>query len=443
MQTDQILPLLDGLDEVPREARMACVQAIGTYRREHLVYLVVCSRQAEYEEIERSQRLELHNAVVVQPLTPKQVETYLQRAGSSLASVREALQTNAVLQELTTTPLMLSILTLAYMGARVQDLPQQGSAGVQQQHIFATYIERMVERKGDGERYPLAYTKAWLSWLAQQMWIHNQTIFFLEHLQPDWLAQGQRSFYRWSVGLGIGLSMGLGCWLVGGLVGGLLIGLLAGLTYGLPFGRSARIEPVEALTWSWKGGDARPVFFGLNRRPVFGLLAGLFIGLLAGLYFGLVIGLLVGLYFGLVFALLGGLSKNLLTDRLHLSPNEGMRRSLKNGLFYALVGALGVGPFAGLEVGLLCGRFNGLLVGLLCGLSTVFLGGMFYGLGAVIQHVALRIWLWQTKMFPWQAVRFLDDATTRILLQLRASTHPRLPCISGQQARGTFGASSG
>lgn len=124
VQTDQILPLLDGLDEVPGEARLACIQAIGTYRKEHLVYLVVCSRQAEYEGIERSHRLDLHNAVVVQPLTPEQVESYLQQAGLPMASVQAALRTNAALRELITTPLMLSIVMLAYGGTQVQDMPQ-------------------------------------------------------------------------------------------------------------------------------------------------------------------------------------------------------------------------------------------------------------------------------------------------------------------------------
>ena len=37
VHTDLILPLLDGLDEVPQEARGACVEAINTYRKEHLV----------------------------------------------------------------------------------------------------------------------------------------------------------------------------------------------------------------------------------------------------------------------------------------------------------------------------------------------------------------------------------------------------------------------
>ena len=58
----------------------------------------------------------------LQPLTPQQVDEYLDRAGAELAAVREALQDDATLQELAETPLMLSIMSLAYRGMPVGDL---------------------------------------------------------------------------------------------------------------------------------------------------------------------------------------------------------------------------------------------------------------------------------------------------------------------------------
>src|SRR5438270_6367225 len=49
MDTDQLLLLLDGLDEVSPNYREACIDAINVYRREHgLVSIVVCSRSTEY-----------------------------------------------------------------------------------------------------------------------------------------------------------------------------------------------------------------------------------------------------------------------------------------------------------------------------------------------------------------------------------------------------------
>src|SRR6266568_4258284 len=73
VDTDQILLLLDGLDEVPQEHRAACIEAINVFHREHLVPLVVCSRSADY--LAQRMRLGLRSAVVIQPLTREQIDT--------------------------------------------------------------------------------------------------------------------------------------------------------------------------------------------------------------------------------------------------------------------------------------------------------------------------------------------------------------------------------
>jgi hypothetical protein len=123
---------------------------------------------------------------------------------------------------------------------------------------------------------------------------------------------------------------------------------------------------------------------------------------------------------GLVFGLVGGLSSRQLTERLTLSPNEGIRRSVKNGLlilFFGLVGGLSVGLVVGLLGGLLFRLVNALLGGLLVALVVGLLGGLSVGLGAAVQHYILRFWLSCTHTFPWKAVPFLEDATKRILLR--------------------------
>src|SRR6266487_2644277 len=113
MDADAVLPLLDGLDEVAAEHRSDCVEAINTYRQEHgLVPLTVCSRVADYEAL--TTKLRLQGTIVVQPLTKQQVDDYLERAGDKLVGVRMALSDYVVLREMLDTPLMLSIVTLAY-----------------------------------------------------------------------------------------------------------------------------------------------------------------------------------------------------------------------------------------------------------------------------------------------------------------------------------------
>jgi predicted NACHT family NTPase len=87
---EQVLPLLDGLDEVAPEHRAACVEAINTFRHGYgPVPLAVCSRAADYHAL--PVRVELSEAVVIEPLSPEQVNIYLKQAGKPLAGVRTAL----------------------------------------------------------------------------------------------------------------------------------------------------------------------------------------------------------------------------------------------------------------------------------------------------------------------------------------------------------------
>jgi predicted NACHT family NTPase len=64
IEMDQVLPLLDGLDEVVTEHREACVGAINTYRQAHgMLPTIVCSRLTDYQTLPT--RLQLGAAVVV------------------------------------------------------------------------------------------------------------------------------------------------------------------------------------------------------------------------------------------------------------------------------------------------------------------------------------------------------------------------------------------
>jgi predicted NACHT family NTPase len=91
VDADQVLPLLDGLDEVQAEHRAACGEAINTFRQDHgLLPLAVCSRITEYDAL--GVPLRLQGAVVVQPLTRAQVDSYLTQIGAPLAAVRQRLQ---------------------------------------------------------------------------------------------------------------------------------------------------------------------------------------------------------------------------------------------------------------------------------------------------------------------------------------------------------------
>ncbi|MGH8906595.1 MAG: NACHT domain-containing protein [Egibacteraceae bacterium] len=91
VNSGEILPLLDGLDEVAEPHRAACVEAINAFRTKHgLVPFAVCSRTEEYSAL--AARLRVEDAVELRPPTPGQIYDYLEATGASSADVRAALE---------------------------------------------------------------------------------------------------------------------------------------------------------------------------------------------------------------------------------------------------------------------------------------------------------------------------------------------------------------
>jgi hypothetical protein len=325
---DALLLLLDGLDEVKSTHRERCVVAINRFRRAHgLASIVICSRTREYEALVN--RLELNGAFVIEPLTREQIDDYVTAAGSRLGAFRRALQLDDTLQELAQRPLMLNVMGLAYRDLAIDDIaPAQRDLEKRRKHLFGLYVERMFTRIVRTQRadYPKEQTIRWLSWLADGMLRHAQTVFLVEQLQPSWLsALWQRWSYafvsRLVVALGAGLLLGTilalakvswvpGSWLVWGPGYGLSIGLAVGLVDAVRLEQSCKSARNR---WSPKGwypavqALSAGIAYGVAVFVVvFGLLYAiltrlawpdqnwLFAGLQYGAVYGSVFGLILG-----------------------------------------------------------------------------------------------------------------------------------------------------
>lgn len=240
IDSDELLLLFDGLDELREEHRDTCVNEINRFRTRHMVNLVVCSRTEDYKTL--TNRLVLSGAIIQQPLTDHQIDEYLRSLGKELKSVRIAVQADMALQQLARSPLVLSIIAMAYQGMTLDDL-RPGTLEERRNHLFATYIERMFEhRKITGRYKPIQITRR-LVWLGKLMQKNAQTVFRIEQLQPDAFSNATpRVIYVGFVTLAIWslllLSMGFACGLAvynvtksltNGIVTGILYGLIAGL----------------------------------------------------------------------------------------------------------------------------------------------------------------------------------------------------------------------
>jgi DNA polymerase III delta prime subunit len=411
VQSERLLPLLDGLDEVAGEYRSACVEAINAYRlrdAEGMVPLAVCSRILDYEVLDR--KFQFQGAVKVQPLKRKQVEVYLNGLGKPLAGVRALLREDLLRWELLNTPLMLAVVILTYKDRPAAELRQ--TRGVQA--LWDAYIERMFARRGTDTRWLLERVMHVLKWLAWQMRQHQQTVYYIEGMQPTWLSTARHRNYLTSGyvvrALPFGLAFGLIAGLAFGPIAGLAFGLIAGLIVGLIRWRSgdvSRIEVIEKLHWSLSHEN---LHFGLVLALVTGMVTFLAGSLIFGPTGGWALGLAGGATAWLVFMLTAGL----MTTKLAVKavPNQGIRGSARSSLLGWLVFGLVAGPFGVL--------FGGLIGGLTLGLVAGIISAMDYGGRAVIQHYILRYLLARNGLLPFRdrdLVALLDYAADRILLR--------------------------
>ena len=103
-----LVPLLDGLDELPPAQQEACVRAVNQFQQTHRPpHLVVCCRLAEYENL--SVKLQLNGAIRLLPLRDAQIHAYLERAGR--LHLWESISADPESVDLARSPLMLGLMT--------------------------------------------------------------------------------------------------------------------------------------------------------------------------------------------------------------------------------------------------------------------------------------------------------------------------------------------
>jgi hypothetical protein len=448
VEDDELLLLLDGLDEVQQDYRNACIVAINSFRQEHLVPIAVCSRVNEYEDL--AVQLKLQGAVLVQPLTLAQIEEYLGKVGAERSALRLVLQRETELRKMATSPLLLSIMVIAYHDLQVEDIRLNDSTHGWRQDVLNTYVKRMFFHRGYRHSYPIQKTIRWLAWLAANIFQFNRTVFLIEQLQPYWLRVGSLDWvYRLTAGLSIGLSLGLTVGLIAGLIAGLTAGLIAGLTAGLITGlitgltvKVKKIVLVEQLEFSKKA-----------------LIAGLVIGLS-----GWLITWFSNWHIILILILLTAILRKLFSNTQKLSelsettqreqfprrakvnmsiilffyftvwlvdlvaptesdfdedlskplqttyPNQGIGQPIRNLFMFLLIS----GTTPAFISWLVNNEPDSIIVGLSIGLSV----GVFrFGGVACIKHFILRTLLWRHNYAPLNYTRFLDYCHARLFLR--------------------------
>jgi hypothetical protein len=221
--------------------------------------------------------------------------------------------------------------------------------------------------------WPPDRVRAWLAWLAASMTGHNLTEFYLERLQPTWLA---KPIHRWLVRLAPAICciplIGLICWLIAqqtdDVFNILIVIMVSGPAVVLAtFSRGDTIEPARTLRWSLP-------------RPRVRLLNSLRRGVLSSVLLVTPLGVAIALT-NYEHAPIGS---ELMRYGL-IGAGVGVVASVLSGMF-GMVG----GIFAGVLVGIATAvRTSDMDIGLGMGLFTFLLSGIAIGLREVGRGILL------------------------------------------------------
>lgn len=469
LEKGRVALLLDGLNEVKAEYRNDCVRAINNFRQVYAsTPLAVCCRAADYQRL--PVRLRLRDAVYLASLSHHQVLQALERAGPGLQDIDGLLKKDPILLGLSQTPLMLRILVSTYRAKAMPKFSATETAANRRKELFAAYIQEMFDRRRPQAFYPADVTSHVLRWLARAMSSHNQSIFYVESLRPDWLpSRSHRIAYFISIrlivailvglldaflynhfggseiALQVGLITGSGVlfasllalrmqwlpaillttiWTAGlsslllGPVGGLFFGLLLGLQTGVAGVAIEQATVTEKRVWSWK--KANPVILFVTSIAFLTIWASLIKTPLAA--FGAIV---------LPFLIHLPLVLGWKTDQKFVPPvvpNQGFWRAARNtGIAAAIsifINVLNIALLAAVTLvgaktspdstvdllGIIQVSVALVLINLLP--VTLALGG-----AACIRHLMLRAILSITTPVPWKIVQYLDEAAESSILQ--------------------------
>lgn len=225
-----ILPLFDGLDEVPVGIRAECIVALNEFFEAAAPPgAIVCTRPHEYQEAGRL--LRLHAVLTVCPLKADVVEAHVRAAG--LHRLEEQIQLFPVLSELASSPLMLRVLTRTYARGRTLAVEKPATLGNLREATWQLYVAAMMDWGKDRQRGSFgASGLAWIQSLARVMLRNNLIVFHAERMQVNAL-----SAKRWIASYAI-FSRVLAI-VLAGVMTGIVAGLGSPLSTTLGFGISS------------------------------------------------------------------------------------------------------------------------------------------------------------------------------------------------------------
>ena len=443
-----VLPVLDGLDEIPGQVQGPAISRINNALRPGEQVVVTCRTQ-QYRDAVRPKggaEVTLRGAAAIQlrPLDAAAVRGYLRDDAAGPCArgrwepVLAVLGTDVPAGQALSTPLMVGLARTIY-NPRPGELagilpdpadlckPDLADRAAVESVLFDAFIPAAY-RDDPAGRWKAQDAERWLVFLARHL---EQTIggpdlawWQLRRAAP---RAAFRLAYVLACVLAVGITGALAVSIMGALAGALTtgtvgsgIGLVAGVGFGLVtalvyrlvnrrFGRRKSNAEAPSRGMRVSGSGARLGFAA-------GLVACVGFGLGLGLRVGPAIGFVVGLGVGLTVGLTVGLATVPVNLAVSASPRAVLARDKRAALLLMLATGAGVGLAVGLTVGLAGG---GLMAAFVYGLVTGLIVGLLASgtQTAWPPYLLTRGWLAFNHRLPRSLMSFLTDARQRGVLR--------------------------
>jgi hypothetical protein len=429
-----VLPVLDGLDELPARWHSMAVEALDRYAAVGRPLVVTC-RSREYEQAVVTSGSLLSRAAVVEiePVKTEDAIGFLSEpalARSRWAPVLTHLREYplGILAQALSTPLMVALARTAYRSPATDpmDLVKFADRSAVEGRLIDGFVasvyqpdEPSLHLQGGGRlrSYPQRRAVRWLGCLAYHLDRSCTRDLWWWQLSPGLLSR-RPSLVTRLVLAGAVLCVAAGAALVAGLIAGPSLAVFAALVAGLVVGTTA----AGLFRAMWPGGYPPYVPVRYQKPPQRHIHRAL-VRAGFGFYFGLetgflidapLLGLLGGVTCGLVVAAVPPLPTPIRVARS--TPRVTLRATCRSAATaaaqYGLIGGVIYGAFARLGTPL-SALADGCVACLVFGLAAACGAGLWTWTQFRIAHafLALRGWL------PWRLWTFLDDAYRRGVLR--------------------------